>query len=142
MNEMYELAKKRYAELGVDAGAAVAALAGIPISIHCWQGDDVTGFESTGEALSVVIQTTGNYPGKARNFAELTADFDEACRLIPGPKRINLHASYAVFGDDEHADRDALEPKHFKPWVEYAKARGVGIDFNPTFFSHPMIKTG
>lgn len=141
MNELYQAAKKRYAELGVDTDAALRALGQIPISIHCWQGDDVLGFENAGEALSGGIQTTGNYPGRARTFEELTADFDKACQLIPGKKRINLHASYAVFAGDK-ADRDALEPKHFKAWVDYAKARGLGIDFNPTFFSHKNVKDG
>lgn len=141
MNEQYQAARRRYAELGVDTDTALAALERVPISIHCWQGDDVLGFENAGEALSGGIQTTGNYPGRARGFAELTADFDQACRLIPGKKRINLHASYAVLGGDK-ADRDALEAKHFKAWVDYAKARGLGIDFNPTFFSHKNVKDG
>ncbi|MDD3409548.1 MAG: L-rhamnose isomerase [Eubacteriales bacterium] len=141
MNELFEAAKKRYAELGVDVEQAVARMKEIPISIHCWQGDDVTGFENAGETLSGGIQATGNYPGKARTFAELTADFDKACSLIPGRKRLNLHASYAVM-DGARVDRDALEPRHFKAWVDYAKARGLGLDFNPTFFSHPMVKDG
>lgn len=135
----FETAKARYAELGVDVDAALAAVAGKAISIHCWQGDDITGFEGAGEALSGGIQATGDYPGKARNPQELMADFDKAISLIPGKKRINLHASYAIF-DGDKAERDALEPKHFVKWVEYAKSRGIGIDFNPTFFSHPMIK--
>lgn len=136
----YESAKKRYEELGVDVEGALERLSGVPVSIHCWQGDDVTGFESSGEALSGGIQATGNYPGKARNFEELTADFEEAVSLIPGKKRINLHASYAVFAQGEKTDRDALEPRHFDCWVEFAKKNSLGIDFNPTFFSHPKVK--
>ena len=142
MNEGYSVAAERYAEIGADAEHAMAALAGVPISIHCWQGDDVNGLENTGAALSGGIQATGNYPGRARSFAELTADLDQALRLIPGKKRLNLHASYAVFENGEHAERDELQPKHFRAWVEYAKTRGLGLDFNPTFFSHPMVKEG
>lgn len=137
----YQEAIAQYRAIGVDCEAAMETLARIPISIHCWQGDDVTGFENAGESLSGGIQATGNYPGKARNFAELTADFDKACSLIPGQKNINLHASYAV-QDGEPAQRDALEPRHFAPWVAYARERGYGIAFNPTFFSHPMVKNG
>lgn len=142
MNEGYSVAAERYAEIGADAEHSMAALAGVPISIHCWQGDDVNGLENTGAALSGGIQATGNYPGRARSFAELTADLDQALRLIPGKKRLNLHASYAVFENGEHAERDELQPKHFRAWVEYAKTRGLGLDFNPTFFSHPMVKNG
>ena len=142
MNEGYSVAAARYAEIGADAEHAMAALAGVPISIHCWQGDDVNGLENTGAALSGGIQATGNYPGRARSFAELTADLDQALRLIPGKKRLNLHASYAVFENGEHAERDELQPKHFRAWVEYAKTRGLGLDFNPTFFSHPIVKNG
>lgn len=134
----YENAKAKYQALGVDVDVAMQALSGKAISIHCWQGDDVIGFESTAGALSGGIQTTGDYPGRARNPEELMADFDKAISLIGGKKRINLHASYAI--TDEKVDRDALQPKHFAKWVEYAKKRGIGIDFNPTFFSHPMIK--
>ncbi|MBE5776581.1 MAG: L-rhamnose isomerase [Clostridiales bacterium] len=141
MATRFQEAAQRYARLNVDAELAMKKLSTFPISIHCWQGDDVTGFENSGEALSGGIQTTGNYPGKARNFQELTADFDLALSLIPGMKRINLHASYSVQQGAFH-DRDALTPEDFAPWVEYAKARGLGIDFNPTFFSHPMVKDG
>lgn len=135
---MYELAKKQYAALGIDTEAALDQLAKMPISLHCWQGDDVLGFENAGEALSGGIQTTGNYPGRARNPQELMADYEKALTLIPGTMRINLHASYAV--TDEPVGRDALEPKHFAAWVDFAKKNGLGIDFNPTFFSHPMVK--
>lgn len=140
MGECYQLAKKQYEKLGVDTEAAMEQLQKIEISMHCWQGDDITGFEQNGEALSGGIQATGNYPGKARNPSELMADMDEALGLIPGRQRINLHASYPIC--DEQVERDKLEPKHFAKWVEYAKDRGIGIDFNPTFFSHPMVKDG
>ena len=135
----YDAAREQYRAAGVDADQAMAALAQVPVSIHCWQGDDVTGFENLGTALSGGIQTTGNYPGKARSFAELTADFDQACSLIPGKKNINLHASYAV-PNGAPVGRDALLPEHFAPWVAYARARGSGIGFNPTFFSHAMVR--
>ena len=135
----YEYAKDLYAKIGIDTEDAIAKLSALPISMHCWQGDDVVGFDSK-EALSGGIQTTGNYPGKATTPDELMADIDKACSLIPGKKKLNLHACYAIFENGEFADRDALEPKHFSKWVEYAKARGMGIDFNPTYFSHPMVK--
>ncbi|MDR1642635.1 MAG: L-rhamnose isomerase [Clostridiales bacterium] len=134
MGERYDAAKEIYKKVGVDTDAAIKALAGVSISIHCWQGDDVGGFEGA-KALSGGIQTTGNYPGKARNPDELMADIDKALSLLPGKHRLNLHASYAIF-EDEIADRDALLPKHFKKWVDYAKERGLGLDFNPTYFSH------
>lgn len=134
----YKDSKSVYAAYGVDTEAALASLADITFSIHCWQGDDVGGFDSS-DALSGGIQTTGNYPGKARTPDELMADIDKAFELIPGKKKLNLHASYAIF-DGEKADRDAIKPEHFKKWVDFAKARGIGIDFNPTFFSHPMVR--
>ena len=140
MSERYETAKQRYQEYGVDVEAALDLLKDIPISVHCWQGDDVIGLEGTGRALSGGIQTTGNYPGRARNFEELKSDFLKAMSLVPGKKRINLHASYAVFEKDQQVDRDALQPCHFEPWVQFAKENGLGIDFNPTFFSHPLVK--
>lgn len=140
MSERYETAKQRYQEYGVDVEAALDLLKDIPISVHCWQGDDVIGLEGAGRALSGGIQTTGNYPGRARNFEELKADFLKAMSLVPGKKRINLHASYAVFGEGQQVDRDALQPCHFEPWVQFAKENGLGIDFNPTFFSHPLVK--
>ena len=140
MSERYETAKQRYQEYGVDVEAALDLLKGIAISVHCWQGDDVIGLEGTGRALSGGIQTTGNYPGRARNFEELKADFLKAMSLVPGKKRINLHASYAVFGEGQPADRDALRPCHFEPWIQFAKENSLGIDFNPTFFSHPLVK--
>lgn len=135
----YTEAREFYADLGVDTEAAIERLKSIPISVHCWQGDDVVGFDSR-EALSGGIQATGNYPGKARTPEELMADYDKAFSLIPGKKKLNLHASYAIFEDGEQVGRDVLEPRHFAKWVEFAKERGMGIDFNPTFFSHPMVK--
>ena len=137
----YTFAKERYAALGVDTEAVLETLKNVTVSVHCWQGDDVVGFDAK-EALSGGIQTTGNYPGKATTPEQLMADFDEVLRLTPGKKKLNLHASYAIFEDGEFADRDAIQPKHFSRWVAYAKARGLGIDFNPTFFSHPMVKNG
>ena len=136
----YESAKELYAKFGIDTEDALAKLGDITVSVHCWQGDDVGGFDSD-DALSGGIQTTGNYPGKARNPEELMADIDKAFSLIPGKKKLNLHACYAIF-DGNRADRDALKPEHFAKWVEFAKARNIGIDFNPTFFSHPMVKDG
>ena len=135
----YEYAKQRYAELGIDTESAINTLKNVTVSIHCWQGDDVGGFDNK-EALSGGIQTTGNYPGKATTPEQLMADIDKTFSLIPGKKKLNLHACYAIFEDGEIAGRDALEPKHYAKWVEFAKARGMGIDFNPTFFSHPMVK--
>ena len=140
VNERYQSAKEAYAALGVDTDKALEALKQIPISMHCWQGDDVIGFDGGG-ALSGGIQTTGNYPGRARTPKELMADIDKALSLIPGKHRLNLHASYAIFEEGEHADRDKLEPKHFAKWVEFAKERGLGLDFNPTMFSHPKAET-
>jgi len=139
MNSRYLYAKEAYAKFGIDTDAVIEKLGEVPVSMHCWQGDDVTGFDSK-EALSGGIQTTGNYPGKARNPEELMADIDKVFSLIPGKKKLNLHACYAVFEDGEFADRDKLEPKHFATWVKFAKERNIGIDFNPTFFSHPMVK--
>ncbi|MBS5111467.1 MAG: L-rhamnose isomerase [Coprobacillus cateniformis] len=132
-------AKEIYQDMGIDVEQAINQLQNFPVSMHCWQGDDVVGFDGAG-ALSGGIQTTGNYPGKARTPQELMDDIDEALKLIPGKKRINLHASYAIFEDGEKVDRDALEPKHFQKWVEFAKERGLGLDFNPTIFSHPKAE--
>ena len=135
----FEEAKAKYAQLGIDVEAVFEKLAQQSISLHCWQGDDVKGFDQDGP-LTGGIQTTGNYPGVARTPAELMADMDKVMSLCPGKKKLNLHASYAIFEEGEYADRNALEPKHFAKWVEYAKERNMGIDFNPTFFSHPNIK--
>ena len=140
---MFEKAKAKYAKFGVDVESALATLKDIPVSIHCWQGDDVVGFDGS-DALTGGIQTTGNYPGRARNFEELKADIKTAFSLIPGKKRLNLHACYAILGDDAgKVDRDEYTAKYFKPWVDFAKEIGLdGIDFNPTLFSHPNMKDG
>ncbi|MCL2704460.1 MAG: L-rhamnose isomerase [Defluviitaleaceae bacterium] len=140
MTGRYEYAKQKYAAIGVDTGAAIEKLKSVPISMHCWQGDDVGGFEGQ-MSLSGGIQVTGGYPGKARTPDELMADMDMALSLIPGKHRLNLHASYAVFGDNR-VDRDALCPEHFAAWVDFAKKRGLGLDFNPTYFSHPKAADG
>ena len=133
----YVEAKAKYAALGIDTDAAIAKLKNVPVSLHCWQGDDVRGFDTDPtKPLTGGIQTTGNYPGRARTPEELMADLDMVLKLCPGTKKMNLHASYAIF-EDGWADRDALEPKHFKKWVDFCKERGLGCDFNPTFFSHP-----
>lgn len=139
----YQEAKQAYAAFGVDTDAAIAALKNVPISVHCWQGDDVLGFEGA-ESLTGGIQTTGNYPGRARTPEELLKDYAFALSLMPGKKRINVHASYAFLGKDKgKVDRDKYEPKHFAPWVKFAKDNGYdGIDFNPTFFAHPRMKDG
>ena len=134
----YEEAKTRYTALGIDPGAAMEKLRKVPVSLHCWQGDDVRGFDTDpSKPLTGGIQTTGNYPGRARTPEELMADLDVVLGLIPGTPKMNLHASYAIFEDGEWADRDKLEPKHFRKWMEFCKERGLGCDFNPTFFSHP-----
>ena len=143
MSTAYEYAKSAYAEHGIDTDAIIEKLAGKAISVQCWQGDDVMGFDAEDNAASGGIMTTGNYPGRARNFEELTADFEKAMSLVPGKKRINLHASYAVFTDENPwVDRDQLEYKHFAPWVAWAKEHGYGIDFNPTLFSHEKVNNG
>ena len=136
----YQEAKKAYAAMGVDTDAAIKTLKSIPISVHCWQGDDVLGFEGA-QSLTGGIQTTGNYPGRARTPEELMADYAFALSLMPGTKRINIHASYAFLGDEKgKIDRDAYRPEHFAPWVKFAKENGIeGIDFNPTFFALPKI---
>ena len=136
MNTAYEFAKAKYAKLGIDTEKVIEELKNVNVSVHCWQGDDVKGFDFDGE-LSGGIQTTGNYPGRARNPEELMADLDKALSFDGGAHKINVHACYAIFEKGEYADRDELQPKHFAKWVEFAKARGMGLDFNPTFFSHP-----
>ena len=137
----YQIAKEKYAAMGVDTDAAMNILKDVPVSLHCWQLDDVTGFDHDGP-LTGGIQTTGNYPGKATNPEQLFADFEKVLSMTPGKKKINVHACYAIFEDGKFADRDALEPKHFAKWVEFAKKHNVGLDFNPTFFSHPKVKDG
>ena len=136
----YAEAKAKYAALGVDTDAAIAKLKTVPVALHCWQGDDVRGFDTDpNKPLTGGIQTTGNYPGRARTPEELMADIDKVISLVPGQVKMNLHACYAIFDEENPwVDRDKLEPKHFKKWVDFCKERGLGCDFNPTFFSHPM----
>ncbi|NMA45723.1 MAG: L-rhamnose isomerase [Lentisphaerae bacterium] len=134
----YKLACERYAELGVDAAAALKKLGKIPISFHCWQGDDVRGFETLDGDLTGGLQATGNYPGRARTPQELRNDLDFALALIGGSHRVNVHAFYAEFEKGKKVDRDALQPEHFKGWIAWAKKNGLGMDFNPTLFAHPI----
>jgi len=136
--KMYELAKEQYAEIGVDTEAALKTLDTIPISMHCWQGDDVRGFEGGGD-LTGGIQSTGNHPGAATNANELRVMIEQALSLIPGKTRLNLHA---IYGDVKGVERDKIEPKHFQAWVDWAKSQDVGLDFNPTLFSHPKSAEG
>ena len=139
----YNDCKKIYESYGLDVENAINSLNDISISVHCWQGDDVIGFDGS-DSLSGGIQTTGNYPGRARTPEELFADIEKAFSLMPGKKRINVHACYAFLGEDKgKVDRDNYTYKHFKPWVDFAKKIGAdGVDFNPTFFGHPMMKDG
>jgi L-rhamnose isomerase len=141
IEDAYALARERYAALGVDVDAALATCAEVPLSLHCWQGDDVAGFEAPDVALSGGIATTGNYPGKARNADELRSDLDVAYSVIPGTHRLNLHAIYAETGGTT-VGRDALQPAHFSGWVDWAAENGHGLDFNPTLFSHPLADSG
>jgi L-rhamnose isomerase len=141
IEQAYAVAHERYAELGVDSERALQTLRGISISLHCWQGDDVAGFESAAGLTGGGIQATGNYPGKARNIDELRADLEKALSLIPGNHRLNLHAIYADYAGRK-IDRDELLPQHFSSWIDWAKACGLGLDFNPTFFSHPLADSG
>ncbi len=141
IEQAYAIARAQYGELGVDTERAMQALRGIAISLHCWQGDDVSGFESNDGLTSGGIQATGNHPGKARNATELRADLEQALRMIPGTHRVNLHALYAETGG-KRVDRDQLTPEHFTNWAEWAKMHGLGLDFNGSFFSHPLVDTG
>ena len=137
----YSIAQEAYAALGVDTEAALQRLAATPVSLHCWQGDDVGGFENEGGELGAGLAVTGNYPGKARSIAELRADLDHAYGLIPGRHRLNLHACYGDFSGGK-VDRDALTTEQFQSWIDWAKARGLGLDFNPTYFAHPKADDG
>jgi L-rhamnose isomerase len=138
----YELAREKYAELGVDTDAALRKLATFPVSLHCWQGDDVGGFERPGALLSGGgIQATGNYPGKARTVAELRSDIEATLRMVPGDHRLNLHASYLENGG-KFVERDEIEPRHFQGWIDWARQNRLGLDFNPTYFSHPKAADG
>lgn len=136
----YELAKEYYAAYGIDVDAAIQEVDSTPISIHCWQGDDVIGFEKKEGGLSGGIQTTGNYPGKARNPEELRADLEVVLKYVPGEKKVNIHANYQEA--DTFVDRNAIEPKHFENWANWAVKMGIGLDFNPTYFSHPLSDNG
>ena len=139
MSKMFEMAKEQYAAIGVDVEKAMEQLAQAPLSIHCWQGDDVLGFEG-GETLTGGIQATGNYPGRARNIAELRSDMEKVLSYVPGAKKVNLHANY--LDSSVPVARDELEPRHFESWVEWANALGIGLDFNTTFFSSPLSENG
>jgi L-rhamnose isomerase len=141
IRQAYALAKERYAALGMDTDQALQRLAGISLSLHCWQGDDVRGFEAPEAGLSGGIAATGNYPGRARTPDELRQDLDMAYRLIPGRHRLNLHAIYAETGG-RRVERNELRPEHFAGWADWAMEKGHGIDFNPTFFSHPLADSG
>lgn len=141
MNNRYELARETYLKYGIDVNEVLEKLKTIPVSLHCWQGDDVKGFDQDGP-LTGGIQTTGNYMGKARTPEELIADMEKAMSICPGTKKINVHASYAIFENGEFVDRNKIEPRHFKKWVDLAKKYNTGLDFNPTFFSHPMASDG
>lgn len=136
IEKAYAIAKERYAAIGVDTDAAMEKLQHVALSLHCWQADDVTGFENRGGNLTGGIQATGNYPGKARNIEELRADILKAASYIPGNHRLNLHEIYGEFGS-EQVDRDQVEPRHFAGWIEWAKANNMKLDFNSTSFSHP-----
>jgi L-rhamnose isomerase len=137
----YQLAKEQYAELGIDTEAALTLVRRVPISVHCWQGDDVGGFERSGQELTGGIAVTGNYPGKARTPDELRSDADKAFSLVPGRHRFSLHAIYLEHGG-QAVDRTEITPRHFQGWIDWAKERGLGLDFNPTFFSHPKADDG
>lgn len=136
----YAAARQSFADIGIDTDAAMQQLDAIAVSMHCWQGDDVGGFEAGAGALTGGIQATGNYPGKARNADELRQDLETAMALIPGPKRLNLHAIYLE--SDKPVERDRIEPAHFTGWVAWARRMGIGLDFNPTCFSHPKSASG
>ena len=136
----YEIAKEIYAQYGIDVDKAIEICDKTPISIHCWQGDDVSGFEKAGGELTGGIQATGNYPGKARNAEELRADLELAMKFIPGTKKVNVHANYLEA--DGFVDRNEIEPEHYANWVDWAVKQGIGLDFNPTYFSHPKSENG
>lgn len=141
IEKSYEIAKERYAKWGIDTDKVIKDLEKVSVSMHCWQGDDVTGFENPEGSLTGGIQATGNYPGKARNAEELRRDIEKALSLIPGTHRLNVHAIYAET-NGEKVDRNELKPEHFKNWVEWAKENDLGLDFNPSYFSHPLSADG
>ena len=137
----FALAIEQYANWGIDVPAALKRLSDVAISLHCWQGDDICGFEASGQELGGGLAVTGDYPGKARTADELRSDLEKTLTLLPGSHRVNLHASYAET-HGQKVERDALEPEHFRNWIEWAKARRVGLDFNPTYFAHPLASSG
>jgi L-rhamnose isomerase len=141
LGQCFAIAKDQYSEWGVDVEIALSRLAKIAISLHCWQGDDVGGFENTGQELGGGLAVTGNYPGKARTADQLRSDLDKALSLLPGSHCLNLHASYAETGGRK-VERDALGPEHFQGWIDWAKSRHIGIDFNPTYFAHRLAADG
>jgi L-rhamnose isomerase len=142
ISSAYKLAREAYADFGVDTEAAIDRALSIPISLHCWQADDVRGLETPkGTVDSGGIMATGGYPGRARNGDEMRTDLDLVLKLLPGKQRLNLHAFYAETGDT-HVDRDALEPRHFSRWLDWAKSKSIGLDFNPTYFAHPNAASG
>src|SRR6056297_1145427 len=142
IEKAYALAREQYAELGVDTDAAIQKMNDVVISLHCWQTDDVGGFETPDAALSGGgIQATGNYPGKATSIAEMRKDLEKVLALLPGKHRLNLHAIYGDF-QGEKVDRDEIEVKHFQSWIDWCKEQGIGMDFNATCFSHPMADSG
>lgn len=136
----YALARERFAEVSVDTDAVLKTLDAVPISLHCWQGDDVRGFENPDGELTGGIQTSGSHPGRARTATQLRDDLDFALAQIPGAARLNLHAIYLE--TEKPVERDAIQPEHFRNWVSWAKQRGLGLDFNPTYFSHPLSADG
>jgi len=141
IEQAYQNAKEQYAEWGIDTDEVLRKMKDVSISLHCWQGDDVMGFERSSDELTGGIQVTGDYPGRANNAEELRCDLEKALSMIPGNHRFNLHAIYAET-EGEKVDRNQLEPKHFKKWVEWAKKNNLALDFNPTFFSHPLSADG
>ena len=140
IKQAYEIAKEVFGEIGVDTDKVLEKMADFTLSIHCWQGDDVGGFENTGASLDGGLAATGNYPGKAKTAEQLRGDMDKAFSLFPGKKKANVHAIYLE--SDKPVNRDAIEPKHFEGWINWAKEQGVGLDFNPTCFSHPKASDG
>jgi L-rhamnose isomerase len=142
IEKSYQEAKARYADLGVNADQVLKKLPQVPVSMHCWQGDDVGGFENMGQDLGGGLTVTGNYPGKARTPAELRADVEKALSLVPGRHRLNLHAFYVECPPGKKVERNEIEPSHFKSWIDWAKSLGIGMDFNPTCFAHPKAAAG
>lgn len=141
VEQAYEIARQAYAEIGVDVDRALERMKHVPISLHCWQGDDVAGFEGLGQEIGGGLAVTGNYPGRARTPEELRSDLDKALSLIPGTHRLNLHASYGEFGG-KRVDRNEIEPEHFQGWIDWAKEKDLGLDFNPTYFAHEKAADG